>query len=63
MSQEPADIHDMDPALFQERVHSFEFWFEAVQGYLAGKTYGHTPDLKEEDLDEDAKDRLITVLC
>ena len=47
MGQDPADIHDMDPQLFQERVHSFEFWFEAVQGYLAGKTYGHTPDLKD----------------
>ena len=31
----PGDIHDLDPQAFLEEVHSFEFWFEAVQGYLS----------------------------
>ena len=37
---------------FLDEVHSFEFWFQAVEGYLSSSPYGHAPDLAEEDLDD-----------
>ncbi len=63
MASDAPDIHELDPELFQERVHSFQFWFDAVQGYLAGREYGHQPAAAEEDLSESERDRLVTVLC
>jgi 1,2-phenylacetyl-CoA epoxidase catalytic subunit len=59
----PRDIHDLDPQEFLEEVHSFEFWFQAVEGYLSGLTYGHRPETAEAPLTEVERDRLITVLC
>ena len=47
----PADIHDLEPEAFLEEVHSFEFWFQAVEGYLSGPTYGHRPETAEAALD------------
>lgn len=58
----PADIHDLDPETFLDEVHSFEFWFQAVEGYLSGTTYGHTPELDEVALSEVDRDRLVSVL-
>ncbi len=63
VSGEPNDIHDMDPDEFRDRVHSFEFWFEAVRGYLSDKPYGHRPDLEEEPMEPSERDQLVTVLC
>lgn len=57
------DIHDLQPGDFLEEVHSFEFWFHAVEGYLAGQQYGHRPDLVEEPMDDEERDGLIGVLC
>ena len=62
-SSPPRDIHDLDPQEFLEEVHSFEFWFQAVEGYLSGLTYGHRPETAEAPLTEIERDRLITVLC
>ncbi len=59
----PGDIHDLDPAAFLEEVHSFEFWFQAVEGYLSGLTFGHRPDIAEAELSDIERDRLVTVLC
>jgi 1,2-phenylacetyl-CoA epoxidase catalytic subunit len=59
----PGDIHQMEPAEFLDHVHSFEFWFGAVQGYLDGLQYGHRPETPDAELDEADRDRLITVLC
>jgi 1,2-phenylacetyl-CoA epoxidase catalytic subunit len=56
------EIHDLDPEEFRQRVHTFEFWFEAVQGYLNGKPYGHRPQL-EPPLPAAERDGLVTVLC
>jgi 1,2-phenylacetyl-CoA epoxidase catalytic subunit len=53
----------MEPAEFLEHVHSFEFWFGAVQGYLDGLHYGHRPETPDAELDEADRDQLITVLC
>ena len=41
------EIHDLDPVVFHEQVHSFEFWFEAVQGYLEGLEHGHRPETRD----------------
>jgi 1,2-phenylacetyl-CoA epoxidase catalytic subunit len=48
---------------FLEEVHSFEFWFQAVEGYLSGHPYGHDPRAKEAPLADDERERLVTTLC
>jgi hypothetical protein len=63
MASEPAEVHALAPDAFAERVHSFQFWFEAVQGYLADREYGHRPGTPDAPLSESARDRLVTVLC
>jgi 1,2-phenylacetyl-CoA epoxidase catalytic subunit len=63
MSDEPLDLHQLEPARFFERVHSFEFWFEAVEGYLHGLDHGHRPETPDVELPADERERLITILC
>lgn len=58
-----SDVHDLDPQSFYEEVHSFEFWFQAVEGYLSGTTWGHRPETTEAPMSAEDRDRLITVLC
>ena len=60
---ESAEVHALDPETFEERVHSFQFWFEAVQGYLTDREYGHRPGAADAELPESDRDRLVTVLC
>ena len=48
---------------FLEEVHSFEFWFEAVSGYLTGLTWGHRPGLVDRPRTPEERERLVTVLC
>ena len=60
---DPVDIHDLDPEAFYEEVHSFEFWFQAVEGYLSGLAWGHRPETPEPALSAAERDQLITVLC
>jgi 1,2-phenylacetyl-CoA epoxidase catalytic subunit len=59
----PGEIHDLEPGEFLERVHSFEFWFQSVEGYLSGTCYGHRPGMPEPTLDAAAHERLVSVLC
>ncbi len=61
MSSDP-DLHDLEPEAFLAHVHSFQFWFEAVQGYLEGREYGHRRETTDLIPAED-RDRLIGVLC
>jgi 1,2-phenylacetyl-CoA epoxidase catalytic subunit len=63
MTAPQVDVHDLEPEEFLEQVHSFEFWFQAVEGYLSGLSYGHRPEMAEEPLAEGDRDRLVTVLC
>ncbi len=63
MSEELADLHQLEPARFFEQVHCFEFWFEAVEGYLDGLDHGHRRETPEAVLPEAERERLITVLC
>lgn len=57
-----SDVHDLDPQSFLEEVHSFEFWFQAVEGYLSGTTWGHRPETVDAPMSLEDRDRLITVL-
>ncbi|MCC6846955.1 MAG: long-chain fatty aldehyde decarbonylase [Deltaproteobacteria bacterium] len=57
------DVHDLDPQRFYEEVHSFEFWFQAVEGYLGGTTWGRRPETVDAPMAAEDRDRLITVLC
>jgi len=57
------DIHDLEPQEFLEEVHSFEFWFQAIEGYLSGLTWGHRPETIDEPLAAADRERLISVLC
>ena len=63
MSETVENVHDLDPEAFFEHARSFEFWFEAVQGYLEGSSYGRHPDVPERVLDPEERDRLVTALC
>jgi len=44
-------------------VHSFEFWFQAVEGYLSERPYGHRPEVTEIDRTTEDTEGLITTLC
>jgi hypothetical protein len=57
------DLHALPPAAFHEHVHSFEFWLGSVQGYLAGRPYGHHENLAEPAWSDAERERLITALC
>ena len=58
------DTDDFDPhALaeqdFLDEVHSFQFWFDSIEGYLTDRPYGRLEATDEEPLDDDRRDRLI----
>jgi hypothetical protein len=57
------DLHDLPPEQFYAEVHSFEFWFQAVEGYLSGTTWGHRPDTTDQPLAAADRERRITTLC
>lgn len=59
----PVDVHGLEPEAFLEEVHSFEFWFQSVSGYLAGTHYGHRPDVQGAPLSAAERERLVTTLC
>jgi rubrerythrin len=63
MAEEPIDVHALDPEAFREKVHSFEFWFGAVQGYLEGLEHGRRPETAEAPLTGAERERLVTTLC
>jgi len=58
-----SEPHALEESAFLEEVHSFEFWFQAVEGYLSGSHYGHQEALQESPLSEGDRDALITTLC
>jgi len=57
------EVHGLPYEAFLEEVHSFEFWFQSVQGYLAGTSYGHRPGGVATPLAEPERENLVTVLC
>ena len=62
MNAEPTEVHDLARADFEQRVRTFEHWFEAVEGYVGGLHHGRL-DLPCEALEEVERERLIRVLC
>ena len=62
-SRDLVDVHALAHDDFLDTVHSFEFWFQAVEGYLAGTTYGHAEGLVDEPPTGADRERLVDVLC
>jgi 1,2-phenylacetyl-CoA epoxidase catalytic subunit len=63
VSEPVEEVHAIEPDAFRERVHTFQFWFEAVQGYLDGLDFGHRPETEEVGISDADRDQLVTVLC
>jgi len=63
MPSDPREIHDLSEEEFLAEVHSFEFWFQAIEGYLGGTTWGHRADPGTVLLADPERDRLVSVLC
>lgn len=59
-NDEPHGLNEED---FLREVLSFNFWFEAVSGYLENRPYGFDPSMTENSMDAAERDRLITTLC
>ena len=55
--------HLLDREAFLREVRSFSFWFEAVEGYLGDRPYGHDPDLAEAPMDGHERSALVTTIC
>jgi len=57
--------HRLGHDAFLDEVHSFEFWFQAVEGYLSDHPYGCVAgsDADEPEIAEPRRDGLITTLC
>lgn len=57
------ELHDLPSDQFLDEVHSFQFWFETVEGYLADRPFGRSAEVAEPPIDPERADRLITTLC
>jgi 1,2-phenylacetyl-CoA epoxidase catalytic subunit len=57
------DPHALAEQDFLDEVHSFQFWFESVEGYLANRIHGRSPGTVEDEIDDARRDRLVTTLC
>lgn len=62
LAAEPEPHHIEDEELLRE-VHSFSFWFQAVEGYLEDRPFGADPDLVDAPMDPTELDNLVTTLC
>jgi len=58
-----AEPHQRLESDFLNEVHSFDFWFQAVEGYLTDTEHGHDVALAEEPMDDVARENLISTLC
>lgn len=63
ISDDDFDPHALTQQDFLDEVHSFQFWFESVEGYLSDRTYGKLEDTVEDEIDDARRERLITTLC
>lgn len=59
----PSEPHSLEECDFLDEVHSFDFWLQAVEGYLLDTKHGHNPELVDEPLPESRREALITALC
>jgi len=63
MSEPSDDPHALPEREFLEEVHSFEFWFQAVEGYLSERPYGHRPSDAPTAPFQGDVEALVTTLC
>lgn len=57
------DPHSLAEEDFIEEVHSVDFWFQAVDGYLHDRSYGRLHDTTDQVMEATQRDNLITTLC
>ena len=57
------DPHALAEQDFLDEVHSFQFWFDSIEGYLTDRPYGRLETTAEEPIDDQRRERLITTLC
>ena len=57
------ELHDLRDQQFLDEVHSFQFWFDSVEGYLTDRPFGRDPDVAVPVLEPELADRLVTTLC
>ncbi len=62
MSVESIEIHAKPHDAFLEEVHSFEFWFQSVEGYLRDRPLGVSPDAPNPTLDATEREALTATL-
>jgi 1,2-phenylacetyl-CoA epoxidase catalytic subunit len=62
MSVDSVELHSRVHADFLQEVHSFEFWFQSVEGYLVEHPYGVDSKGSIPHLDESERDALIAIL-
>jgi 1,2-phenylacetyl-CoA epoxidase catalytic subunit len=58
----PFELHAREHETFLEEVHSFEFWFQSVEGYLRNHPYGEDPDTSAPEVDPEDREALIATL-
>jgi Methane/Phenol/Toluene Hydroxylase len=63
MTVDEFDPHALAEQDFLDEVHSFQFWFDSVEGYLSDRPYGRQTTTVEEPIDDARRERLITTLC
>jgi 1,2-phenylacetyl-CoA epoxidase catalytic subunit len=62
MPVDGVEIHSRGHDGFIREVHSFEFWFQSVEGYLSDHPYGVDPKAPIPSLTESERDALIATL-
>jgi len=55
--------HSLDEDEFLEEVHSVDFWFQAVDGYLRDRPYGRIEGVSHPEVVGVDRENLITTLC
>jgi 1,2-phenylacetyl-CoA epoxidase catalytic subunit len=63
VARQPLEIHSRNHETFLEEVHSFQFWFDAVGGYLPDQPYGHEEELESNAPCGSDREALIATLC
>ncbi len=63
MAEHPPELHARDYEAFLEEVHSFQFWFDAVAGYLRDHPYGHSEGVEDDAAGGSDRQPLIATLC
>ncbi|MBK7168828.1 MAG: ferritin-like domain-containing protein [Pseudomonadales bacterium] len=58
-----AEPHELPEADFLSEVHSFDFWFQAVEGYLLDTEHGRDAALTDAPMEEVQRENLISTLC